>query len=109
LQNHFIFVLISTYSSDNPIFVVVENGAKAAGKDYVEAVKESVKIAEHGVAFAADVISLCDCISKSRDADICSFIDEMRTIAQQALGEATATNHKFRDIRMRLVQVCCRL
>ncbi|KIM83080.1 hypothetical protein PILCRDRAFT_88318 [Piloderma croceum F 1598] len=94
-----------TSVSDNPIFVAIENGAKSAGKDYVETVKESVKIAVHGVAFATDVIGLCDCISKSCDADIRSFIDEMRTIAQQALDEATATNLKFRDIRRRLVQL----
>jgi hypothetical protein len=107
LQNY-----IRTYfssSSGDPSFVAVANGARAAGRDYVEAVKESVKVAGLGVAFAADVMNLCDYLSKGPDAALRSFIDEMRTIAQRAQIEADATNHKFRDIRKRLVQVCCKL
>lgn len=95
-----------THSSGNPPFV---NEAKAVGKDYIEAVKESVKVAGLGVAFAADVVNLCDYISKGRDTDIRSFMDEMRMIVQQALDEAATTNHKFRNIRKRLVQVRCGL
>jgi hypothetical protein len=98
-----------TYSSDDRVFVAVANGARATGKDYVEALRESVKVAGRGVAFAADVMNLCDYLSKGRDADISLFIDEMRTIVQQAIGEADTTNDKFRDIRKRLFQVCCRL
>ncbi|KIM83081.1 hypothetical protein PILCRDRAFT_7500 [Piloderma croceum F 1598] len=91
-----------TSVSSNPPFA---NKARAMGKDYIEAVKESVKVAGLGVAFAADVVNLCDYVSKGRDTDIRSFMDEMRMIVQQALDETATTNHKFRNIRKRLVQL----
>jgi len=94
-----------TSVSCDPLPVTVANGARSAGRDYVEAVGESVKVAGQGVAFAADVVNLCDYLSEGRDSDIRSFIDEMRTIVQQALGEAGTTNHKFRDIRKNLFQL----
>jgi hypothetical protein len=98
-----------TYSSSNPAFVAVANGARAAGRDYVKALRESVKVAGHGVVFAAEVINFCDYLSEGRDAGIRSFVDEMRTRVHRANIEADITCNKFRAIRKRLFQVCCRL
>ena len=68
--------------------------------------KESVKVAGLGVAFSADVVNLCEYLGKGRDANIHSYIDEMRTIAQRTQIEADATYNKFRAIRKRVLQVC---
>ena len=93
-----------TYSCGDP---VIANGARSAGRDYIKTIKESVKVAGKGVIFANDVIELCNLLSKHEglDARGKSFIEEMRTIVQQALSEAETTNHKFRDIRAKLFQV----
>ena len=107
-QNHYIRTYF-TYSSRNPVFVAVANKARAVGKDYVEAVKGSAGVAGLGVVIAADVINLCDYLSKGIDAGIPSFIDGTKKIVHQALGEAGTTNMKFRGIRERLCQVCCGL
>jgi hypothetical protein len=108
LQIHYIRAYF-TYSSRGSALVAVADGARVAGKDYVEAVQSSAKVAGHGVALAADAIGLCEYLSKGYDADIRSFIDGMGTIVRQAQTEADATRKKFVDVSKRLLQVCCRL
>ena len=66
--------------------------------------KPSKRVSRWPDIFANDVIELCNLLSKHEglDARGKSFIEEMRTIVQQALSEAETTNHKFRDIRAKL-------
>lgn len=80
--------------------------ARAVGKDYVKAIEISVKVAGHGIAFAAEVFSLCECLSQDPDIDLRSYIDEMKTVVQRARGDADATHKQFCAIRSKLLQVC---
>jgi hypothetical protein len=82
-------------------------GARTIGRDYVEAVESSVKVAGHGVAFAADVVILCEHLNQGRDTSIRSFINEMRMIVRLAQSETNTTHGRFGAIRRKLYQVCC--
>ena len=62
-----------------------------------------------GVAFASEFMSISYLLSKDHGPSTRSLIHAMRTIVEQALGEADTTNRKFRDIRKSLIQVCCKL
>lgn len=66
----------------------------------------SVKMAEHGIVFAVDAVSLCERLSGHSGKDIRLFINEMRKIARQAHGDAKNTSDKFSDVRRTLLQVC---
>jgi hypothetical protein len=63
-------------------------------------------MAEHGIVFAVDAVSLCERLSGHSGKDICLFINEMRKIARQAHGDAKNTSDKFSDVRRTLLQVC---
>jgi len=83
------------------------------GKDYVEAIESSVKVAGYGVAYTDDVLNLCEHLAKKpdadeeeSDADIGSYIEEMRRTVQLAHVDAHATYELFRAIRKKLHQVC---
>jgi hypothetical protein len=76
------------------------------GKDYIEAIESSVNVAGYGVAYADDVINLCDHLVQELDADIGSFIEEMRRIVQLAHVDAQTTYGLFRTIRQKLHKVC---
>ena len=82
-------------------------GASTMARDYVEAVESIVKVAGHGVAFAADVVTLCEHLNRGRDLGIRSFVDEMQMIVRLALSEANTTHGRFGAIRQKLYQVCC--
>ncbi|KIM83091.1 hypothetical protein PILCRDRAFT_784274 [Piloderma croceum F 1598] len=84
---------------------VAMRGARTMGRDYVEAVESSVKVAGHGVAFAADVVILCEHLNQGRDSGIRSFIDEMRMIARLAQSETKTTHGRFGAIRRKLYQL----
>jgi hypothetical protein len=91
----------------NAAVAVAMTGARTMSRDYVEAVESSVKVAGHGVAFAADVVVLCEHLNQGRDSGIHSFIDDMRLIARLAQSETKTTHGRFGAIRLKLYQVCC--
>ncbi|KIM84355.1 hypothetical protein PILCRDRAFT_6598 [Piloderma croceum F 1598] len=64
-------------SSSHPGDGTVIKEIRAATKDYSEAIKMSVKMAEHGIIFAVDAVSLCERLSGHSGKDICLFINKM--------------------------------
>jgi hypothetical protein len=82
-------------------------GTRTIGRDYVEAVESTVKVAGHGVAFAADVVILCEHLNQGRNIGIRAFLDEMRMTVRMAQSDTNATHGRFGAIRQRLHQVRC--
>jgi len=81
---------------------------RGAAKDYLEAIKLSVKVAAHGITFAADAASLCERLSWHSGTDIQLFIDEMRKVACLAHDDVKNTIEAFSAVRRTLLQVCKR-
>ena len=77
-------------------------------KGYLEAITTSVKLAGHGIAFAADGVSLFERPNQHPGTDVCLFIDEMQKIARLVHENAQDTYEKFSAVRRTLVQVCIR-
>jgi hypothetical protein len=63
-------------------------------------------VAEHGITFAADAVSLCERLSWHSGTDIQLFIDEMRNVACLAHDDAKNTFEAFSAVRHTLLQVC---
>jgi len=91
--------------SGHPTLMPVEKKVRGVYTDYLEAIEMSVKVAGHGITFAADAVSVCECLSQDPSNDVCSFINEMKTIAGLAHGEAEDTYNKFRAVRGTLLLV----
>jgi hypothetical protein len=99
-------VFSSVYSSGHPAVVAVVRDPRAVGKDYVEAIEKSVKVARHGIAFAAEVFNLCEYVSQEPGTDVRLFIDEMRNRVRVAHADAKDTYKKFSAVQWSLFQVC---
>jgi hypothetical protein len=63
-------------------------------------------VAEHGIAFAADIVTLLESLSEDPGADLTLFIDEMQKMVGQAHGDAKNTFDTFSAVRRTLHQVC---
>ena len=75
-------------------------------QDYLKDIEPSVKVAGHGITFAADAVSLCKCLIQDPSTDVRPFIYELRQIASLAHGDAEDTYEKFSAVRGTLLLVC---
>jgi hypothetical protein len=88
------------------VVVSVVKEMRTAAKVYVEAIKTSVKMAGHGITFAADTVSLCERLSRHPGTDLRMYIDEMGKAARLAHDDARSIYEAFSDVRRTLLQVC---
>ena len=95
-----------TYSPGHPAVVSIIKEMRGAAKAYLEAIKSSVKVAGHGITFAADAVSLCERLSWHSGTDIQLFIDKMWKVACLAHDDAKNTFEAFGAVRHTLLQVC---
>ena len=73
---------------------------------YLEGIEASVRVAEHGIVFAADVVTLFESLSQDPSADVRLFIEEMQEIAGRAHRDTKNTYDTFSAVRRKLNQVC---
>jgi hypothetical protein len=99
----FVFIY---YSSDSPDVVAVGKKIKSVAIDYSKAIDASVVTAVYGIAFAEDVVGLCEYLTQKPHTDVRQYIEEMRQIARKAHGDAKDTYEKFRAVRRTILQVC---
>jgi hypothetical protein len=104
-SDHGVYSFLSTYSTSHPIIVTVVKDAADVLKYYIEAIERSVMVAGHGIAFAAEVSSLCEHLSQASGPDVRLFIDEMGRTVELAHGGAQDTFVKFVAVREKLMQV----
>jgi hypothetical protein len=104
-SDHDVYSFLSTYSTSHPIIVTVVKDAADVLKYYIEAIERSVMVAGHGIAFAAEVSSLCEHLSQASGPDVRLFIDEMGRTVELAHGGAQDTFVKFVAVREKLMQV----
>jgi len=92
-------------ASRHPAIIAVEKEVRVVYSDYLKAIEASVKVAGHGITFAADAASLCEYLNQAPGADVRLFIDEMRKIADQVHSDAEDTYKKFSTVRGTLLLI----
>ncbi|KIM73970.1 hypothetical protein PILCRDRAFT_92803 [Piloderma croceum F 1598] len=71
--------------------------ARVIGKDYVTAIKMSVKAAAHGITFIADILRLYECIQ-------CHALTDTGALIKRSRVDAKVTYERFSTVRRTLFQ-----
>lgn len=97
--------------SNHPIVLKIINDVQKQGGEYCLSIDESIRTAEHGIAFTADAADLCRSLPDTRFAseELVEYIQEMRGTAIKAHEAAKETSAKFRAVRTGLMQISSRI
>ncbi|KIM74361.1 hypothetical protein PILCRDRAFT_828351 [Piloderma croceum F 1598] len=79
--------------------------ARAIGTDYVNAIESSAKVARYGIAFAGEVIKLCELPTKELNIDVNSSIHGLQETVKLAHEDAVSSYEQFRKIRQEIIQI----
>jgi len=92
-------------ASGNSAVVAVVKDARSAIREFVKATDLSVKVAGHGIAFAADIVNLCEFLVQNPETDVGSFINEMRLIVQLAHSDVNSLYEQLNSIGRKLLEI----
>jgi hypothetical protein len=65
-----------------------------------------VKVAEHGITFAAKAVNLCDTLNRTPGTNVRSFFSGMQDIVFVAREDTKSICDRVNGVRQALAQVC---
>lgn len=82
---------------------------KLQAKSYMQALEFSVMAAQHGFNIAEDALAFADLMDSCNEIERQEYLRGMFDIALLGENNAKAAHERFRNVRVKLLQVCIRV